>query len=663
MKKLFFLIITFLLSIAIVYAQENYTEESGKITQYEMDITEYPNDPDAEALMIYNNGYYRFIFDDHQGFMLAMTTHTKIKIFSQAGVKYADFEIPLFIENNRLGDSFKLEEATTYNYENNTLTKDKLDEKNIFEEQINQKWFRKKFTMPNVKAGSIIEVKYTVTTPFFVNMRTWKLQQKIPVLKSNLQYRAIPYYEYVYQIKGLSKLDIFNSTVDNTEIRHGYMVYKELVYNFGLKNIPAFRDEDFITSEKDHMTAITWQLSRINYPQGGKQDYITTWPELTQNLLKENEHGKYINNARKEARKILPTLQIDGLSDLDKVKTITQYVKNNYNWNGYYGKYSTQKVSDLLKNKSGSVADLNLFLTGLLQEAKLDAFSIISSTRDNGMIDKSYPFGHLFNYTLAKVDINGKQIFLDATDPLLPYNIVPSRCVNTLALVIKPKVEEWAFIIQKAPSYLQKNITIKLNGDGKYMANAEYTSLGDEARHYKSKYLGDDEKLIDYIQSSEKLEKITNLTIDNEKKDNTFAFQFEFENPIEIVDEKMFIQPFCNLQTKQNLFNQKERKLPIDLIHIIGRRYNSNIAIPEGYTIEHLPDKMNIDNDLVNISYNAKQEGDTLNIQAAFSFKKNIYEPKDYNSLKNLYTRMLNRFEEMIILVKKIEEGETQATL
>ena len=51
--KLLFTLYLILGIASLCSAQENYSEQYGKITQYEMSMTEYENDPEAEALVIY----------------------------------------------------------------------------------------------------------------------------------------------------------------------------------------------------------------------------------------------------------------------------------------------------------------------------------------------------------------------------------------------------------------------------------------------------------------------------------------------------------------------------------------------------------------------------------------------------------------------------------
>ncbi len=210
-----------------LFSQADYTQEAGKVTQYEMSMTEYEKDKDAEALVIYDLGKYYFQGDNTRGFLLRMEKRIKIKILKQAGVKYANFEIPYYMEGMDW-ENIEDIQATTYNFEDGQLKKTELINKNIFEEKINENLQVKKIALDDVREGSVIEFSYKVSTPYFFNMRKWDFQGSIPVIQSQLKYRAMPYYEYTYILKGANKLDEMTSKTLNDEIRFGLLVYKEV---------------------------------------------------------------------------------------------------------------------------------------------------------------------------------------------------------------------------------------------------------------------------------------------------------------------------------------------------------------------------------------------------------------------------------------------------
>lgn len=640
--------------VQCITAQENYSQEAGKVTQYEMSMTEYAKDPDAEAVVIYNIGKYRFIRNDNKGFMLEMKFRTKIKILKQSGEKYATFEIPYY---NGDADWEQIQDikATTYNQDNDQLTKVNLAAKNIFEEKISEDMRVKKMALSDVRIGSVIELSYTIVTPYFFHMREWEFQKKIPVVDSKLEYRAIPYYAYTYILKGTNKFDIINSVVDNIDIRFGQLVYKEMIWNFGMKDLPAFRDQDFISSENDHMISLNFQLAKYYSPMGGEKNIMSTWPELCNDFIKDDRFGKYIKESEKETKKQLGKLVLTDRNDMDKAQSIVKYIKSMYNWNGYYGKYTSGKLSDFLKRKTGNTADINLYMIGMLRAYGLEVNPVVLSTRKNGAISKSHPFSQFLNYVVAEVKIDTTKYYIDATESLLDFDELPERCINVIGLVVKPKTEEWTLIGQKKPSYTEKQFRLKVLPDNNLVkANIDYISSGYDAYKYRSAYLEKEDNLSDFLKRRDNID-VGNFEISNYSElDKPFIFSFKLDYPMEENADKIFINPFSNLAISENLFKQTSRKLPIDLIYLQGGTYESEIEIPEGYAVDFLPKSIQRNTVFMSINYKAIEENGKIKVSASYSFKRNYYPADSYMPLKGTLEAFIKQVSEMIIL-KRIQ--------
>lgn len=639
-----------------IHGQENFNFDLGRVTQYEMDMTSYDKDPEAEALVISHNGHYSFIYDDRRGFEIYMVNKVKIKILKQAGIDYATFDIPFYDDFQSWEEVMDIK-GVTYNFENGELRTTTLEKNSIFEKKHRDDYKSKTFTLPNVKEGSIIEVSYTIRTPHIFRMREWRFQRKIPVLFSELKYKAIPFYTYTYILTGRNKFDNFNSKVLNNTQRLGPAEYREVEYTFGMRDLPAFRDEEFITSINDYIIRLNMQLSEYTQMNGVKKTYMSTWPEICNELIKSQYFGKYINATEKEAKKVLPTLGLEGKSDLEKVKIISDHVKMMYNWNGYRGRYiDGEKLSNFIKQKTGNSANLNLYLIGLLRAANLDAHPVIISTRSNGTVSKNHPFISFFDYVLAVVKIGEEEHFVDATESLLAYNELPSRCVNVSGLIVKPKnAESWTFIVQNGISTTTKEFNIKIDLDkGQQTVATKYTASGNDAFHYRKQYLFNKEDLSSYFKKEHNIDAINGVKVENYKeRDKEFIASFQFNQQIEGTSDKIFIKPFCDLSIKENPFKKNSRTLPVDMIFIQGEKYKSVIEIPDGYEVEFLPKSSHPKNETMAINYDAKVDGNKIIIEAGYEMNKNIFSAGEYNILKAMFAGAIGRFTEMVVLVKK----------
>lgn len=652
--KIFFTLYIIFGTIIFCQAQENYSEQYGKITQYEMSMNEYADDPEAEALVIYNLGNNYFQGEDGVGFFLHMEVSKKIKILKQAGISYGNIEIPFY--SSDMGPEEVLDiEATVYNMDNGSLVKSDLDKKKIFEEKIDNDYYLKKFALPDVREGSVIEYKYKIKTPYFFNMRRWYFQEKIPIIHSRLNYRAIPYYEYTYIVRGTNNFDEFETHTPYRDIAFAGLIYKEKEYTFGMKNVNAFRDEDFISSEKDYIISIIFQISRTySFYNGAKKDYMSTWPDMCNEFLKFSNFGKYLKDSEKEGKKELSALNLTG-SPLEQAKTIAQHVRSMYSWNGSNNKFSTDKLSDFLKLKKGNSADINLYLIGLLRAANIDTEPIVLSTRANGAISKSHPFQQYLNYVIAKVSIDGATYFIDASEPFCYFDELPTRCVNVEGLVVKPKSEEWVLTSQKEISSTSKNFNITVVPEKSQLnVDITYTLKGQDAYQLRNIYNNKEENLKEYFRKKNNIEKIDTLSIKNyNRPEYPFIFSLKSQTSFEKASEKLFIHPFCNLSLSQNIFKHEKRSLPIDLVYLQEESYHSVIKIPEGYVIEHMPDTIEHRGRIMSIQYKTKISDNTIFVDASYEFQSNLYEAKDYIRLKHTFTILIKHLSDMIVLSKK----------
>ena len=116
----------------------------------------------------------------------------------------------------------------------------------------------------------------------------------------------------------------------------------------------------------------------------------------------------------------------------EKINAIHNFVRQNIAWDGTSRKSLDGSLKKALENKKGSSAEINLLLGSLLEKAGLTVFPVLISTRDHGFVRESIPVTSQFNYMVCLVESEGKQILLDATDKLLPPEVLPERCLKEM---------------------------------------------------------------------------------------------------------------------------------------------------------------------------------------------------------------------------------------
>lgn len=648
----------FLFSLTICFClsatgQQNIPEY-GRITQQELEMTSYPLDKTCDAVVLYDIGKSYFLYTD-EGFRLKFERKTRIKIFKKAGISWADMDIPYYYEGE-IPEKVDDIEATSYNIENEVINKTTLDTKQIFDEKTTDRWRRKRFAIPNVKEGSVIEFKYSITSPYYFNLQDWNFQWTIPVVYSEYMVKITPFYEYIYILQGRNKFDVFEKYEDNTlPHRVGSVEYQDMVYRFGLKNVPAFNDESFITSMNDYIIKVDFQLAKFHRLDGSYEEIITTWPKLITELLKHDDFGNYMKNSENAFEKLIDISAIHNKTQQQKLEYIANYVKLNYSWNGVNNYFATKTLKEFLKEKTGNAANLNLFLVGLLNAAGIEAYPVILSTRNHGKIKSEYPFAHFFDYVVVLAIIDGKNILTDATNPLCPYNKIPANCINEKGLVIKKNAEQWVLLANNEMSVLRHNFFINLatTNDEVYcnflLSAGNYDALG-----YRTLYQNKTDQIEKYF-NEHGYKYVDSITTENYFDPlKNYIIKAIIKLPVERTNEKIYISPFLLEPPEENPFKESTRQYPVDMIYLRTRSYNSIITVPPGYKIESVPDDMVLETNFVDISYKVAQSTENkINISAIYSYKKVIYEPADYANLRFTMSSVVKKLNEKVVLVKE----------
>jgi hypothetical protein len=628
--------------------------EFGKLSQKEFDMKVYEKDPKAEAVILFDIGQSEFI-DTQNGFIIQFTRKKRIKIFSQAGFDFAEFSIPFYQDGGKFEKVMSIE-GFSYNYENNVLNKKALDKAAIYEETINENWKVKKCVLPDVREGTIIEYKYVVETPFHFNLPDWVFQDKIPTMYSEYTVMMIPFYEYVFLMQGTKSFTYQHSEQEvGIERIFGGLAFNDMVHIYAMKDVPAMKDESYMTSMQDYIMKMDFQLAKFTNLNGTSTSVMSTWEELNKSMMKHTDFGKCIKKDQKTAEGILASeLKIHDLNQVERARTVIDYVKNTFRWNGRNAKYASKSVKELVAEKVGNSADINLFLIALLQAAGLEAEPVLISTRSHGKIKTDYPFSHFFNYVIVLVKTDNGLFVTDGTESNISFNRIPPRCMNEKGLVVSENAVKWVDLSTETVSLNETNIEMDihpelLTSNTKVLIKAtEYESLG-----LKEKFANDSTKFSKHLIDNGCMNVSGIRFVNAEIPQRPYVIGFSGDHKMEHIDGKLLIYPFLSFPLKENRLTQPTRSYPVDFIYPKSVLLRSKITIPEDYSVVDQPEKIEIKNGLANISLKCVQKDNVLTVEGEYTFHKSIYQPGEYAAIK-LYMDNIVKFFNTPLVIEQV---------
>ena len=171
-SKRFFICLVICYSFLPLSAQEKPPVKFGNVSAKDFATTIHPIDSNAHAVVIADIGTSTIEGNNKNSVSIFFKRYKRVHILNKNGFDVANVSIYL-VTNGDDEEELERLKAITYNLENGKVVETKLDTKNgVFKEKLNRQQVVKKFTLPNIKEGSIIEFEYTVKSDFFCAPRS-----------------------------------------------------------------------------------------------------------------------------------------------------------------------------------------------------------------------------------------------------------------------------------------------------------------------------------------------------------------------------------------------------------------------------------------------------------------------------------------------------------
>ena len=647
MKKNLLLILILFLSFN-AFAQDF---QFGQVDDAALDMKNYAKDTSAHAVVLNEHGTSHISLTNEYDIKLTFEYHTKIKFFDTKEFdRMGTIEIPIYSGNETTYEEVDdIKGITFYRDENGKDQQAELDPKKIFRTKDNKHWTTLKFAMPALRSGCVIEVSYKLISPYLHNFHPWYFQGDIPKVYSEYEVHIPGLYSYNASMRGYLKL-----TKNTLKVEPKCFVFgtgsadcSDIVY--GMADIPAFKEEDYMTSEKNFKSAVYFELEEVTDINSGVKTKITkSWKDIDYLLKTENWFGRQLKRYSLLKEYITPV--IAGKTDeLEKAQAIYDYIKHTIKWDEVNDFSSDDGIRQALINHKGNAGDINLALVTALNAANIPADAVLLSTRAHGSLNKLYPNIGDFNYVIAKVDIAGKTYLLDATEPLLPFGMLPLRCLNDQGRVFSlDNPSYWIDIATNQRENITYAIDLTLQDDGKMKGTITRYSSG-YSGYLRREEIKKFNSIDEYVENlGEKLHKIKIIksdivNIDSLDKPVGETYQVEMNVFDGLNHNRLAFSPFMLNQVITNPFKLTERDYPVDWGMPSDERYVLNLHLPSQYVITNPPQNISISMPAQGGKFFTAFEGDTQNFTFSYDtrFNKSVYGPDEYPYLKELYNKII----------------------
>lgn len=654
MNKSILLLILLIFS-SFISAQETYNSINMVVSIADLKSSTYTRDSIANAFFIYEKGFSRV--ENGGGYNLLTDYEAKIKILNEQGYDHATVKVLLY-RNKKHKESFNSLVAYTYNLEQGKIIKTKVEKEQIYYEKHDQNFTSVKFTFSNIKPGSVLTYKYQVESPFMYKFNGWEFQDDIPKMHSEFIADLPGNYIYNTKLIGTLKLEDHKSTIIKKclVVGSGHADCSHNVYV--MKNIPAFKEEKYMTAKENYFSRIDYELKEFKGFDGKNKKYTETWKNVDDKLKKEATIGVQLKKLS-ITKNLLPDSIQSLPKDIIKAKAIYRYISNNYKWNKKKKIFNEGNINEVIKEKVGNVTGINVLLHNVLKQQQFIVHPVLLSTRDNGYATKIHPVISDFNYLIAQLSLDGKTYLLDATEKALVFGEVPFRCLNQYGRLLDFKNgSSWINIEPKQRSihFFKEDLTLnkKLELSGK----AKHVYSGYHAYFYRKELnQSGKEKFLGNIKNQNPEITITDVHISNQKNfEKAIEVEFNFTRDVPEIDNIFYIKPFTKAFFEKNPFKLNQRTYPVDFGYKDSYNYLVSINIPKDYDFIDIPKNLayKLPNELAQIVINFQKNGNKLIINHRITFNSSYYPTEYYAVLKEFFNLIVNIENDSLIALKRI---------
>jgi hypothetical protein len=293
----------------------------------------------------------------------------------------------------------------------------------------------------------------------------------------------------------------------------------------------------------------------------------------------------------------------------------------------------------------------------MLKSAGIKTDPVLISTIDHGV--PVYPNRTVFNSVIAAVEIESKQILLDASNKYSSVGILPLKDLNwTGRLITAEGSSQEINLVPDKNSNENVNIVVALDAQGKMVGQARIRKTDYAAQRFReSTALLTNDKYLEKFESD-----LGGILIDDYKKINDNSdpssiiesFTFSSDKHCEIIAGKMYLNPLLFFNSTQNPFVMETRQMPVYFGFPKTERFNINLEIPKGYKVASVPQSLKISmvNAIGSFSMNIVYDNDKIQIVIAKEINLAVVPPDLYDALKDFFQKMIDKQNEKIVLTK-----------
>lgn len=658
------LVVLILSSVSAMGQLIKFNPKFDAVSEDEVKMTSYSRDTAADALIIYQNINRRVYITPAGDFMVDKTNRMRIKILKESAKDLATFRM-LYRTDGEMSEKITDIKVITYNWENGKVVKTKMDKKFIFDKKFSEKSNSISFTAQNVKVGSVVEITYTRKNMHFWDLGEINFQGEYPVNCIEAKITFPEYFKYNVLSRGKKYFDLnVKQETENLVTGHGgNLDYGIIVENYRAVNVPALRKESHLYCVDQFYCAVEYELRTLQLPRQIPKNFGSSWTDVDKQVYDTRICTDITSSCK--FKKEVDEIKAKGKSFIEQVVEIRNLVCDRVKWNKEVRLVPSANVSTLIKDGSGSTADINALVGNALNYAGFEVHPVLLKLRTSGEFADFHVSADAFDTFILKVsDKAGQTVYLDAARKEAYLNVLHDNYIVAKARELaKGSVSKWVDLTHLCENIAEFDVKAKLDEDGLMTGKMTITAKNNESYDLK-RYFNSFEKEEDLIA---KLESGNSYTVESISSENMNDYtpecklEFSFEQQMQTAQaqdgELIYLKPIIETLHSDKYFKSETRSVPIDIDHINKIVYHISVEIPDGYVFEQIPVSEHmgaVSTDVrASVENKTSEDGKTLEVTYTITENAMYVDPHNYADYRRFWQQLVKTESETIVLKKK----------
>lgn len=361
-------------------------------------------------------------------------------------------------------------------------------------------------------------------------------------------------------------------------------------------------------------------------------------------------------------KKLVADITREAVSDREKAEKLYKWVQNNIKYVAFedgMGGFIPREANIVCQRKYGDCKDMAGLLVTMCKEAGLKSYYTWLGTRTKPYKYKETPLPVSDNHMICTVELDGRFVFMDGTDAIIPFGIPPYNLQGKDALIHIDKDN------YKVVSIPIMSATENVAVDSTHFSLSGRGLAGRVALNIKGYGAWRLEQLMLYRNGNEKEDAIKAITSRGSNKyilkefdfkilpDKTVRVNsvFEIQDYAQQVGKEYYINMNLQRSYEGQWIDTKERKVPQENDYQNVVKQVVTLDIPKGYHVSYLPPS--VEKGVNNLwGYKISYENIGKRVQLVKEFKMNtLYiEPEQFEENNKLVEELRKQYKESIIL-------------